>query len=384
MAEYDINYDDNRFAQVQSAKDAAISEMEQTYQGMIDQSDKYYQQQIDAANNYAQTQKDLQQANTDFAIDKIEQQKEQAQKDYVKQQQGAYTDWRKQSNEYGVKAEQMAAAGLNRTGFSESSQVSMYNTYQNRVTAARESYDRAVQNYNNSITEARLQNNAVLAEIAYNALQTQLELSLQGFQYKNSLVLDRANQKLKLDSEYYGRYQDVLNQINKENALQEEIRQFNENNKLQQQKFNEEIRQYNENLALQQAKLAEDKRQFDSQLALKQSAAGGSSGGSGRRSSGRSSSSTAINKPSSSTSKATAEDFDAPIASMLEWMQSPTTKSVLELGKGPLSPQGVVDQMNMGTVTTRNDTNGNLIFVNNTAGIAGGAAMNPKLFLPKK
>lgn len=103
----------------------------------------------------------------------------------------------------------------------------MYNTYQNRVAVARESYTRAVQDFDNAITEARLQNNSALAEIAYKTLQQILELSLQGFQYKNSLVLDRFNQKQNLENNYYMRWQDVLKQINTENALAEEIRRFN-------------------------------------------------------------------------------------------------------------------------------------------------------------
>lgn len=226
--EHDINYDDERLAQVEADKSAALSEAENTYDGMIDNAEKHYQDQINVSKEWADKQSQLQQEKTDFAIDQIEQQKAQVQKDYTKEQSSAYADWQKQSNKYGVNAEQQAAAGMTGTGYSESSQVSMYNTYQKRVAMARESYNNAVLNYNNAIKDARLQNNAALAEIAYQALQQQLELSLEGFQYKNQLVLDKASKKTGLESMYYGRYQDVLQQINTENALAEEIRQFNE------------------------------------------------------------------------------------------------------------------------------------------------------------
>lgn len=237
MSNYDINYDDTRFKQVESAKTEALNDLEKTYSGMIDQTDSYYQKQIDASKDWADKQTQLQQEQTDFTIEKIEQQKDQAKKDYLKEQSGAYVDWQKQSNEFGAEAEQMAASGLANTGFSESSQVSMYNTYQNRVSTARESYNRAVLNYDNSIKEARLQNNSILAEIAYNALQQQLELSLQGFQYKNQLLLDKASEKRALDSEYYQRWQDVLAQLNHENTLAEEIRQFNEQMAFEREQF---------------------------------------------------------------------------------------------------------------------------------------------------
>ena len=225
---YDINYDDERFTQVESDKNQALTELENTYAGMIGSADKYYDEQIQASKDWADKQAQIQQDNTDFAIEQIEQQKDQANKDYIKEQSGAYVDWRKQSNQYGTEAEKMASAGLSSTGYSESSQVSMYNTYQNRVATARESYNRAVLNYNNAIKDAQLQNNAALAEIAYNALQQQLELSLQGFQYKNQLILEQANKKTELDNIYYNRYQDVLQQINTENAMAEDIRQYNE------------------------------------------------------------------------------------------------------------------------------------------------------------
>jgi hypothetical protein len=272
---YEINYNDERFTEVEADKKAAIAEVNKTYDSMINQSDKYYQAQIDASKKWADTQTKLQNERTDFAIEQIEQQKDQAHKDYTKEQSGAYVDWQKQSNEYGANAEAMAAQGMANTGYSESSQVSMYNTYQNRVATARESYNRAVLNYDNAIKDARLQNNAALAEIAYNALQTQLELSLEGFQYKNTLVMAKTDAKRETDNNYYNRYQDVLKQINTENSLAEEVRQYNES-------LAEERRQFNQNYSLQQSKLAEEKRQFNETMAYnKAKSSGGSSGGSG-------------------------------------------------------------------------------------------------------
>lgn len=225
--DYAIDYNDERFQKVESSKDTALKEMDDAYNSMIDKTDSLYQAQIDASKQWADKQSQLQQEKSDFAIQQIEQNKAQAQKDYTKEQSGAYADWQKQSGQYGVNAEQMAAQGMRNSGYSESAQVAMYTAYQNRVATARESYVKAIQNYDNAITEARLQNNSLLAEIAYNALQQQLELSLQGFQYNNQLVLDKTKQKLEVENMYYNRYQDVLAQINRENALAEEIRQFN-------------------------------------------------------------------------------------------------------------------------------------------------------------
>ena len=130
---YNINYDDERFKTVESEKQTALNQINDTYNNMINQSDKFYQDQIQASKDYVETQKQNQQANTDFAIEKIEQQKEQAHKDYIKEQTGAYVDWQKQSNKYGANAEQMAANGLNNSGYDATLQADYYSTYQNRV-----------------------------------------------------------------------------------------------------------------------------------------------------------------------------------------------------------------------------------------------------------
>ena len=82
-----------------------------------------------------------------------------------------------------------------------------------------------------------MQNNSALAEIAYQALQQQLELSLQGFQYKNQLLLEQANKKTELEQIYHERWKDVLDQMNTENALAEEIRQYNESMAFEREQF---------------------------------------------------------------------------------------------------------------------------------------------------
>ena len=292
---YDVNYDDQRFKDVEADKTEALSELENTYSDMVNNSDKYYQAQVDASKQWEKTQTENQQAQTDFAIEQIEQQKQQAEKEYKKEQSGAYKDWKVESNRYGANAETMAQQGMINSGYAESAQVSMYNTYQGRVAQAREVYNTAVMNYNNAIKDARLQNNSVLAQIAYQSLQTQLELSLQGFQYKNQLLLDKIARKNELDQMYYGRYQDVLNQINTEIAFNEQVRQYDQNFAEQVRQYNqdfaEQVRQYNENLAENKRQFNEsmafDKEQFEWQKSKSSGSGGGaskkksSSGGSG-------------------------------------------------------------------------------------------------------
>lgn len=204
---------EERLAAAEARKDQALAQLNSTYDPIINQVDGHFQAQIDASKEWAETQSKNQQEQTDFAIEKIEQQKDQTQKDYTKEQSGAYVDWQKQTGDYGVNAEQMATMGMQNTGYAESSRVSMYNTYQNRVATAREAYTKAVLNYDNAIKDAILQNNAVLAEIAATALEQQLSIALEAFQYKNSLIMAKANAVASANSDYMS----VYNQLNTEN-----------------------------------------------------------------------------------------------------------------------------------------------------------------------
>ena len=263
---------DQRLQEVENYRRDEVDRVNNLYNNMVSNSDQFYQAQKQAAQDYATKQQEIQQANTDFTIEKINQEKEQAQKDYTREQKGAYADYQKASNDYGYAAEQMASAGYTRSGVSETSRLSMYNTYQNRVATARDGYNRAVLNYDNGIKEAQLQNNSILAEIAYNALKTQLELSLQGFQYKNDLLQTQINMQRDIDKDYYNRWQDVQQQINTENQLKENIRQYNENMAYQKEQDRIKMEYQKE-----RDKIADEQWQKQYNLSLASRSSGGSS-----------------------------------------------------------------------------------------------------------
>jgi hypothetical protein len=307
-----VNYNDSRFQEVEQEKNQALSETKNTYDQMVNDSQSYYQQQIDASKDWANKQTELQQAQTDFVVEKVEQAKQQAEKQYTREQKGAYTDYQKATSQYGVNAEQLAAQGLNQTGYSESTRTNAYNTYQNRYTAARESYNQAILNYDNSIKEAQLANNSALATIAYEALQQQLELSLQGFQYKNQLLLQKLDAVNQTEDRYYQRWQNVQQQINTENAQAEQIRQYNESKALQEKSLAEQIRQYNETMAFNKQKQSQEQANWEKQYALSKSKA--SSSGSSKSSgsakltdTSKSSSSSKLTNNSSSSSKSSSK-----------------------------------------------------------------------------
>ena len=279
MANYSVNYNDKRFTQVKNDETQALNDVNNQYNNMINTAQDYYDKQIQSAEDYGKQQQELQQQRTDFTIDQINQQKQQAQKDYEREQKGAYVDWQQQSNQYGVNAEQMATQGLNNSGFSESSQVSMYNTYQNRLGSAREVYNKALLNYDNGIKDAQLQNSAKLAEIAYQSLQTSLSLALEGFQYKNSLLEKQMDAQQRISDTYYSRWRDVLSQINTENTLKEQARQHDDDMRYKNAQLAEQKRQANMDYSIKQQQLAENKRQFNQSVNQSNLSDGGASTG---------------------------------------------------------------------------------------------------------
>lgn len=159
---------------------------------------------------------DVQNANTDFAIQQIENQKEKAGEEYAKEQGAAYADYQKQIDPYGVNAEQMAANGLRNTGYAESSKVAMYNQYQTRITAARTSYQQAIKDYDMAITQARLQNSSVLAQIAVDALRQRMEYIIQFSAQNTGLLTSLAQQKTAIRQQNLSNYMSVYNMLNGE------------------------------------------------------------------------------------------------------------------------------------------------------------------------
>lgn len=311
-----INYNDSRFTELKNEETQAKNQSNSTYDSLINQSSKYYDDLIAQSKDAAEKQTALQNQQTEFAIQKIEQQKDQAAKDYTKEQKGAYQDYMKQSNAYGSNMQTAGQKGLGGSGWSETIQSGFYNTYQNRYAQARENYNEIVMNYNNNIKEAELQNSSALLQIYNQAQQEQLELALQNFTVIKDLSLAKQNAYMSIDNEYNTRWRQVEAQINEENSLAEQIRQFNEELAEKKRQADMDQAYRNSQLALQRQELAQQQAQWQAEFnaqnsggSLNDSSGGGggsskpttkakgSGGGGGTR--GSSSSSTKLSNSSS-------------------------------------------------------------------------------------
>lgn len=232
-----VNYEDPRLQAVEDERKDQLTESKEIYNDLIAESERVYKDKAAATEAWEKQQKEVQQEQTDFTIQQLEQQKQQTEKDYIKEQSASYVDWQKQSGKYGANAEAMAAQGMAGTGYSESSQVSMYNAYQNRVAIAREAFTQAVTDLDTAIASAKMQNNAAMAEIAFNAFQQRLELTLNSLLNRQNLILGLEDKKAQINSTYDNKWLQVLDQLNTEAALVEQQRQFDANLLEEQRQF---------------------------------------------------------------------------------------------------------------------------------------------------
>ena len=285
-----VNYNDSRLKNIENQRAQEQNQINSTYDNMINNSDNYYNNLINTQKEYQDKQIENQNANTEQAINEINQQREKTQRNYEKEQRGAYQDYRNQVNDYGVNAEIRASRGLNNTGYAESSNVSMYNTWQNRVATAKQSLNDSMLEFDNQILRARLSNNEAIAEIAFNFAKAQAQYALEGFQYKNTLIESKQSRLSELGQRYDNKYQNMLSQINNELAARRETF-YQANNVISNyNKLKQDQDQWEKQMAYQRERDAIADAQWQKQYNA-QYGSRSSGGSSGRRSSGKSSSS---------------------------------------------------------------------------------------------
>lgn len=235
---YEVDYNDSRLVSVKNEQAQKESEIKNRYDTLANESKIYYDKQIENSKNWAEKQTELQNNSLNQTLTEIQQNKDQTEKDYMKEQKGAYADYQKQINPYSVRAEQMAANGLSNSGFSENERINKYLAYQNRYTSAREDLNKALININNSIVQARNANDARIAEIAEKAMDEQLSLSLQAFNYRSTLMQEKEQRIAENTDRYNSQYQNVLAQINQEIENQKWWDNFNYEREQREKEFN--------------------------------------------------------------------------------------------------------------------------------------------------
>ena len=188
----------------------------QGYTEAVDALDKGYAN-VDATLAAGQTM--LENANKeqlDYTIDEIERQKAQTQKDYEKEQKAAFVDYQKQVDPYGVNAEKMVSAGLDNSGFAESSKVAMHNQYQQRVAVARDSMQRSIAEYDATMAQARASNSVAMAQLAYETLMKKMQYTTEHMLKRNDLLITMTEGQTQIKQNATNRWLDTLGELNSE------------------------------------------------------------------------------------------------------------------------------------------------------------------------
>lgn len=303
-----VDKNDSRLASVENERNQAINNNNNTFNNLINNSNTSYNNMINSTQQYYdnlnttmkeayERQKEAQNAQTQATIDQINTQKERTERDYQREQRGAYSDYQNQINPYGVQAEQMASNGLNNTGYSESSRTSMYNAYQNRVATARQSLQDAMVDYNAQIVNAQNTNNTTLAELWSNTYMKIAENALAGFQYRNqleqsristeqALTQNKISNENTLQSRYDDRYKTMLNQINQEISWKfedynnaKEMLRYDQELKAKERQFQEQMSYQRERDRIQDAQW---QKEYNNKLQQYKSSSSSSGGGTTR------------------------------------------------------------------------------------------------------
>lgn len=244
IAEYNknINSSNQQLQDLNNQKQVALDNYNANYNNQLNEYNNLMNQQQANIDTYKQTQNELLDKQNQRNMEMINQNRQETQENINQEKKNAYVDYMKQSNQYGGAAEQLASQGLATTGYAESSKIAMYNTYQNRVSAANTALTKANVEYDNQMKDAILNNDVAKAQIALDTLTKSYQLALQGFEYKNTLFNNKTNFELQVEDNYFNKGNTVQNRIDNYRSAIASIEQYKD-------KMAEEKRQFNQSLA---------------------------------------------------------------------------------------------------------------------------------------
>lgn len=220
---------DDRVKQNEINKNNSINKATEVYDNLMHNNEAITKQNEEYLDQYYDTNVNLANKTTDFNIDLINQQQKQAEKTYQNDMRSINSDYQKSINKYGVEAETMAQNGLNNSGYAEYTKVNKYTQAQEKLASTRANNEKAYQEFENQKSQARLENDSTIAQYGLDVLKQKLEAQLEEFQYNSDILQNKLSTTQSIESDYYSRYMDIVNQANWEKEQEEAKRQYNEN-----------------------------------------------------------------------------------------------------------------------------------------------------------
>ena len=259
----DISAAQAQLSGLDEEKQKLLDDYTLNYNNQLAKYEELQNQQQANIDTWKETQEKTQQAQTDYNIGLINQNKEQAQKQTDAELGDAYIDYQKGMNQFGGNAEALASSGLAGTGFSKNAEIAMNITYQNRVSTANAALTKANTEYSNQIQQALLNNDAALAEIALQHLQQSYQIALQGFEYKTNLENNKLAYEMDISDTYFNRQQTLQDNINYYNERLSKINEYQEQQAQWEREFEQQKKEHEDSMTQFWASLGEEQRQFD-------------------------------------------------------------------------------------------------------------------------
>ncbi len=162
--------------------------------------------------NALQQQQDITNKQTALNVAELERNKQEIDKDVDKTNKALYAEYRKASNPYGQNAENLASQGLGNSGYAETTQTNLFNTYQRNVTDTLNNARDLKSDFDFQISKARQTGDITLAQNALAIYNQKMQLLTQEYELRNNR-----------EQFLYQKDQDKLAQSNweKEYALQQ-------------------------------------------------------------------------------------------------------------------------------------------------------------------
>ena len=162
--------------------------------------------------NALQQQQDITNKQTALNVAELERNKQEVDRDADKTNKALYAEYRKATNPYGQNAENLASQGLGNSGYAETTQTNLFNTYQRNVTDTLNNARDLKADFDFQISKARQTGDITLAQNALEIYNQKMQLLTQEYELRNNR-----------EQFLYQKDQDKLAQTNweKEYALQQ-------------------------------------------------------------------------------------------------------------------------------------------------------------------
>ena len=194
--------------------------------------DKYvanYNQMLDKS---LQQQNDIVNKQTQMQVDSLGRQKEQIDREATQQNRAIYQDYKKNSNPFGQQAESLAGQGLANSGYAETTQARMYNTYQNNITATLNNARQLKADVDFQIQQARQTGDITLAQNALQLFNQRMQLLSQEYDMRNNR-----------EQFLYQKQQDALAQSNWQKEYDYQLSKDKKEDKWRQKEWNYKVKQ---------------------------------------------------------------------------------------------------------------------------------------------